>query len=356
MKNILFFLLLFSLHVNANESALEKYALENIKDKDWIILTSGELIIGEFYNIYDDRVEFKSTRFKEQSIRFKYIKRLKTKKIVSLNIENMSTFYGFLNIEKDKIVLSLDDKVSVFHKSQVVSIAEVNSDWNGNWKSEITLNMGFKSGNTDQTDLGTIINLERKVAESKFSLNYIANFSKNNQEKTVDNHRLNMDYKIYQTTRFFWKPLFGEYSNDKFSNIKHSYNIGTGIGYEIYDSDKLDIDISGGPGFQRTIYDSNEIGENTENSTVMLSVTTDLEYEINSDLDFELTYKFELLNKENGSYTHHILSKLDHDFYKDFDLAVTFVWDRIENTTKREDGTLPEKDNYQLLLGLGYEF
>ena len=352
----LFLLFLLLLHVNAAESTLEKYALENIKEKDWIILTSGELVIGEFYNIYDDYVEFKSTRFKEQRIRFKYIKRLKTNKIVSINVENMSTFYGFMDIEEDKIVLNLNDKVSVFHKSQIVSVAEVSNDWNGNWKSEMTLNMGFKSGNTDQTDIGAIIDLKRKVAQSQFSLNYISNFSKSNSEKTIDNHRLNMDYKIYQTTKFFWKPIFGEYFKDEFSNIKHSYNLGAGLGYEVYDSNKLEIDISGGPGYKETVYDSYEIGENSSSSTVMLSVTTDLEYEINSDLDFDLTYTFEFLNKENGSYTHHLLSKLKHDFYKDFDFAVTFIWDKIENPTKREDSTLPEKDNYQLLLGLGYEF
>jgi putative salt-induced outer membrane protein YdiY len=356
MRKIFIFLLLLCLNLNADISTLEKYALENIKDKDWIILTSGELVVGEFYNIYDDRVEFKSTRFKEQSIRFKYIKKLKTNKIVSINIENMSTFYGYMNIDDDKIVLSLDDKVSVFHKSQIVSAAEVSNDWNGNWKSEMTLNMGFKSGNTDQTDIGTIINLKRKVAESQFSVNYIANFSKNNYQKTIDNHRLNMDYKIYHTTRFFWKPIFGEFYKDEFSNIKRSYNLGTGLGYEVYNSDKLEVDISGGPGFRETIYDSYELGEKSKNSTPMLSVTTDLEYEINSDLDFDLTYAFELLNKDNGSYTHHILSKLDHDFYKDFDLAISFIWDRIEDPTKREDGTTPEKDNYQLLFGLGYEF
>lgn len=352
----LFFLILFCLHVNATQTVLEKYALENIKDKDWIVLTSGELVIGEFYNIYDDYVEFKSTRFKEQRIRFKYIKRLKTNKIVSINIENMSNFYGYMDIEEEKIVLSLNDKVSVFHKSQIVSAAEVNNDWNGNWKSEVTLNLGFKSGNTDQTDFGTIINLKRKVAKSQFSLNYIANFSKTNAQKTIDNQRLNMDYKIYQSTKFFWKPLFGEYYKDKFSNIKHSYNIGTGLGYELYDTNRLEIDISGGPGYKETVYDSHEVGENASNSTPMVSVTTDLEYEINSDLDFDLIYTFEILNKENGQYTHHILSKLKHDFYKDFDLAVTFIWDKIENPTKREDGSTPEKDNYQLLLGVGYEF
>jgi len=355
MKKI-FLLLLICLHVNAEVSALEKYALENIKDKDWIILTSGELVIGEFYNIYDDRVEFKSTRFKEQSIKFKYIKRLKTNKIISLNIENMSNFYGYMDIEEEKIIVKLNDKVSVFHKSQVVSAAEINNDWNGNWQSEITLNVGFKAGNTDQTDIGTIINLKRKVAESQFNLDYIANFSKNNSNKTIDNHRLNMDYKIYQTTKFFWKPLFGEYYKDQFSNIKYSYNLGTGLGYEVYNSDKLEIDISGGPGYKETVYDSYEVGEDSSSYTAMLSITTDLEYEINSDLDLDFIYTFEFLNKANGTYTHHILSKLKHDFYDDFDLAVTFIWDRIESPTKREDGSLPEKDNYQLLLGLGYEF
>ena len=261
-----------------------------------------------------------------------------------------------MDIDEEKITLKLEDKVSVFHKSQIVSAAEVSNDWNGNWKSEIILNIGFKSGNTDQTDFGTIVNLKRKVAESQFNLNYIANFSKSNTIKTTDNHRLNMDYKIYHTTRFFWKPLFGEYYKDEFSNIKHSYNIGTGLGYEVYNSDKFEIDISGGPGYKQTIYHSHEAGEDASSSTVMLSVTTDLEYEINSDLDFDLIYTFEFLNKENGSYTHHILSKLEHDFYNDFDLAVSFIWDKIENPTKREDGTIPQKDNYQLLLGLEYEF
>jgi hypothetical protein len=355
MKKI-FLLLLICLHVTAEVSTLEQYALENIKEKDWIILTSGELVIGEFYNIYDDIVEFKSTRFKEQSIKFKYIKRLKTNKIVSINVDNMSTFYGFMDIEEDKIVLNLDEKVSVFHKSQIVSAAEVSNDWNGNWKSEITLNMGFKEGNTDQTDVGTIISLKRKAAKSQLSINYIANFSKNNNAKTIDNQRLNVDYKIYQTTKFFWKPLFGEYYKDEFSNIKYSYNLGTGLGYKVYNSDKLEMDVSGGPGYKETIHDSVELGENTKNSTIMLSVTTNLEYEINSDLDYDLTYTFEFLNKKNGSYTHHLLSKLKHDFYKDFDLAITFIWDKIEDPTKREDGSIPEKDNYQLLLGLGYEF
>ena len=355
MKKLIL-LLLMCLHVSAAESALEKYALENIKDRDWIILTSGELVIGDFYNIYDDYVEFKSIRFKERSIKFKYIKRLKTNKVISINVENMSTFYGFLDIENEKIVLTLGEKLSVFHKSQIVSAAEVGNDWNGNWQSDITLNMGFKSGNIDQTDIGTIINLKRKVAESQFNLNYIANFSKSNYQKTIDNHRLNMDYKIYRTTKFFWKPFFGEYYKDEFSNIGNSYNIGAGLGYEFYNSDKLEIDISGGPGYKETNYFSHEIGEKSKSSTVMLTATTNLEYEINSDLDFDLSYKFEFLNKENGSYTHHVLSQLEHDLYKDFDLVVTFIWDKIENPTKREDGTTPEKDNYQLLLGLGYEF
>jgi len=76
MKTLIL-LLLLSLHANAATSELEKYALENIKEKDWIILTSGKLVIGDFFNIYDNYVEFDSIRFNEESIKFKYIKRLK---------------------------------------------------------------------------------------------------------------------------------------------------------------------------------------------------------------------------------------------------------------------------------------
>lgn len=355
MKKFFFIFILF-ITSYAQDLTLEDYALKNIKDRDWVILTSGELIIGDFHHLYDDYIEFKSKRFKTQNIKFKYIKRLKTNKIVTVNVGNLSTITGYLDIEGDNIRVTSEKKIAYFPRTQLVSIAEGKEDWKSSWENEITINLGFKSGNTDQTDFGTIIKLRNKLSKSKLSVDYIGNYSSTNGYTTIDNQRLNGDFQIYQTQRFFLKPIFGEYYKDKFSNIKNSYNIGVGLGYKVIDSEDLDIEISGGPAYKKTVYYSYEDGENSQNSTGILSVSTNLESEITKDLDFDMTYKFEILDKKNGTYTHHILSKLDHELYEDFDLVISFIWDRIENPTNTNDGNSPKKDNFQLLFGLGYEF
>jgi hypothetical protein len=39
-----------------------------------------------------------------------------------------------------------------------------------------------------------------------------------------------------------------------------------------------------------------------------------------------------------------------------FDLDISFIWDRIGKPQQRADGSTPEKDDYRLMIGLGYEF
>jgi hypothetical protein len=38
------------------------------------------------------------------------------------------------------------------------------------------------------------------------------------------------------------------------------------------------------------------------------------------------------------------------------DLDVSFVWDRVEKPEPAADGTVPKKDDYQLIVGISYEF
>ena len=35
---------------------------------------------------------------------------------------------------------------------------------------------------------------------------------------------------------------------------------------------------------------------------------------------------------------------------------LTFIWDRIQKPQVRADGTVPEKDDFRLMLGLDFEF
>jgi hypothetical protein len=47
---------------------------------------------------------------------------------------------------------------------------------------------------------------------------------------------------------------------------------------------------------------------------------------------------------------------LESDLISDLDLDVTFVWDRVGNPEPAADGTVRKKDDYQLIVGISYEF
>ena len=89
-----------------------------------------------------------------------------------------------------------------------------------------------------------------------------------------------------------------------------------------------------------------------------------VDHEISGDLDFLFDYSGRFLNEANGTYTHHIVTTLSYELIADLDLDISLVWDRIEDptSTEEDDGaggtivTTPEEDDYQLIVGIAYEF
>ena len=61
--------------------------------------------------------------------------------------------------------------------------------------------------------------------------------------------------------------------------------------------------------------------------------------------------RFPMTSQKGGSS-----STLSTELTGRLDLDVSFVWDRIQKPQARADGSVPEKDDYRLMLGLGFEF
>ena len=50
------------------------------------------------------------------------------------------------------------------------------------------------------------------------------------------------------------------------------------------------------------------------------------------------------------------MARLSIDLIEDFDLDVTFQWDRIGDPQRDADGVLPEQDDFQTTVGVGWKF
>ena len=85
-------------------------------------------------------------------------------------------------------------------------------------------------------------------------------------------------------------------------------------------------------------------------------VGTTYENEITSSLDYNLTYRFTIVNEESGRYAHHFVTGFDVEITSLLDFNFGFVWDRIQEPRPNSDGTVPEQDDYRFILGLGFDF
>jgi len=98
------------------------------------------------------------------------------------------------------------------------------------------------------------------------------------------------------------------------------------------------------------------LGEDSTEETWALSAGTTFETDLTSRIDFIYDYRFQLTNPDSGRYNHHMIATFDMDLTDALDFNLSFVWDRIKDPQANADGSVPERDDYQIILGLGYDF
>ena len=99
-----------------------------------------------------------------------------------------------------------------------------------------------------------------------------------------------------------------------------------------------------------------EAGEDSENTSPALGLGTKYETDFTKWLEFLFDFSFQLVDKDSGSYIHHMVSTLESDLIGDLELDISFVWDRVEDPQPAEDGTVPQQNDFQLIVGISYEF
>ena len=323
---------------------------------DWVRTKGGEWFKGEIKALYDDKLEFDSDEVGLYTFKLKDISHIKSHYIISVNIEKVATFSGILRLKDDKLTIIQGDTKYEFSRSQIVSFAPVGELERNLWSGKITVSLDKRSGNKNQFDYTAQLNLKRRTDSTRLNLDYLGRASQVNNEQTANDHRINEKYDIYISRNFFWTPLFSEYYQDKFQNINSQITAGVGIGYTIINSSKIEWDVSGGPAFMQVNYITVKANEDTTSRSPSAELSTKLEYELTDISDLKCDLKLNLTDKKSGKYKHHMVVKLENEITSWLDIDITFVWDHTAQPTEASDGTLPYKNDYQMLLGLGVEF
>ena len=110
--------------------------------------------------------------------------------------------------------------------------------------------------------------------------------------------------------------------------------------------------MTAGSAYQYTWYDSVPAGEATDQGAAALVFGSRFDWEITRRIDLLLEYRGQYTSRELGETSHHWVTTLSVDSTKRFELDVSFVWDRAQDPKEQSDGTIPNQNDFHLIVEL----
>ncbi len=322
---------------------------------DWIKLTSGEWLKGELIEMFDEKLKFDSDKLKLLTLKWEDIEEIRSAEVIQVMITGREVRTGQLLMEGDSVTV-LGRQEQRIERSEIISLAAGAPKEINYWSAKLTLGSSVQRGNSDLSESNAQVKIDRTTARNRLNFDYLGNYNTAVEVVTANNHRGSLGWQKPLTDRFFVAPVFGEYFRDPFQNIARRLTLGTGVGYDLIDTTRIDWRVIGGPAYQETRFSDVVPGESESESTPALIGGSYFELELTDAIDFNHDYRFQIVNKVSGTYNHHMVTGFEVELTSLLDFDITFIWDRIEDPRPDSDGNVPDSDDFRLILGLGLDF
>jgi hypothetical protein len=329
---------------------------------DWIQLSSDEWLKGELKGLYAFSLEFDSDKLDLQKFDWEDVKAIRTAHVQAVRYAgpggdaDLRTVYGLLTLEGGRATIGTGPGALEIARSQIVNIAPGSDRERDHWSGSFSLGANIRSGNSDVADASVGARVQRRVAESRFAADYRANYSRAGDVQTSNNQRLNSYFDSFLTARTFWRAVYAEYYRDEFQNISGQLSAGTGIGHDLIRNAETEWDVGAGVGVLRKRYTSVPAGVDPQESSPTLQLSTRFDTELTKTLEYLFELRMQFVNERAGAYLQHLSTTLSSDLTSRLDLDLTLQWDRVAKPQPKSDGSVPEKDDYRLIVSVKYEF
>ena len=323
---------------------------------DWIQLVSGEWLKGDLKFMREEVLEFDSDELDTLEFDWEDIVEFRSPRIYSYVFENRIVVLGTAVIRGEDVIIREEEKVRKYERSRLLAIIPGAQSKRDLWSGKLSLGMSLRSGNTDEVEYSSIGFIRRQGAFARFRVDYNGSFGKIEGTETTNSHRGNAKLDLFIFDRFYITPVFTETYYDKFQNIDFRLTVGSGVGYDVIKQKEIECEVELGGAYQQTQYISVAAGEDSVEETGTITSSIRLETEPTSKIDFDLYYSIQVGVPDTENIFHHTLAVLSLEFFRDFDLDLSLIWDRVENPVPDEDGRTPEQDDFQTSINLALEF
>lgn len=325
------------------------------RERDWLLLSSGELLEGEIEYIRDEKVHFDSDELEDLDIDWDDVAGFGSPRLNTYRLGDEIIVTGTAGMRGGVIRIDTGTQILEFARGDLFSMIEGEQRELNYWSLKGALGLLLRSGNSDQTDLSTRVQLKRETPLTRATLLYESAYSTVENEDITDNARVAGLFGYNVTTRGFLVAPFGELYRDRIRNVDLRGTVGAGAGYDFVKRPKAKWTVVGGGGYQRTDYSRVATTESRTGEDGALLFYTTLELDPFKDVDWDTSYQLVAVVSDWNRTSHHLTSVLSFEVWGPLDLDVSFVWDRIEKPAEDPDGKTPKSDDLQLKLEIAID-
>jgi hypothetical protein len=325
------------------------------KERDWLLLVSGELLEGEIEYIRDENVHFDSDKLDKLDIDWDDVAGFGSPRLNMYRFGDDVILTGTAGMRGGVIRVDTGTEVREFPRKDLYGMTEGGPRELDYWSLEGALGLLLRSGNSDQTDLSTRLQVERRTPLTRGNLSFDSAYSTVQNEDVTNNSRLLGWFAYYVTTRAFLVFPLGEVYRDRVRNIDLRGTLAGGAGYDVVDRPRAEWTVVGGAGYQRTDYGKVEAGTESTGEDAALLFYTKLELDPIKDVEWDTSYLLVAVVSDWDRTSQHLTSTFSFDVWGPLDLDLSFVWDRIEHPAPDPDGDVPESDDLQLKVELALD-
>ncbi|MBT8469108.1 MAG: DUF481 domain-containing protein, partial [Deltaproteobacteria bacterium] len=323
--------------------------------KDWLRLTSGEWLKGEVHWMREKDIEFDSDKLDLLNFSWSKVSELHSPRINTYGFEGRIVIAGRAVVTKEKVIIETADGVVTYPRDQLLAIlegAERERNW---WSTKLAVGLSANAGNTNQGQLNGSWNLVRADPQTRSVISYTGTFGYANQEQNVNRHLGEAGVTVYYSRRLFFSPLTAQLLNDRFQNLKLRATPGAGAGVHVFDTKKVEWDLGGALGYQYTRFLSTAAGVENPQNDGFISFHTYADFDFTDDVELKISWLTNVVYTQIGLTNHIGTANFSVEITDIFDLETTFNFYRTERPPPRADGSVPKRNDYQLIVSLALE-
>ncbi len=229
---------------------------------DEVLLKNGDKITGTILHKSGSTLEIKTPYADKVVIKWAAIDTLSSDKPISVTLKDKQELIGLAGTSENNALTVKSGGVYDTHPIPLTEVAEINKKF---FSGSANFGGGLAGGNTERQNYHADANILMRGRDDKVTLggqyNYGDNTSNPNGNKNDPipaarpSNQLNArNWQLYGTAAHFFTPKWygyahGLFTNDRLQDIKLRSAFGVGAGYQIFESEDLNLSVEAGPDY-----------------------------------------------------------------------------------------------------------